>query len=85
MIGAIAAGITATTTLGVCHLLVAPVKAEILAGSVLGSALTGACAAFEGSESGGAGFGVLIGLFLGGMGAYFAKNEEAPWSGKTKK
>jgi hypothetical protein len=77
--GATSAAVTATGVLSVFHLLVCPVTASIAVGSIAGSAATGALSAFEGGE-GGAGFGSVVGLFIGGMGGWYAKTSTEPWS-----
>jgi hypothetical protein len=83
--GAIAATASSLSVIGVCHLIVCEVPLTIGVGSVAGAALTGALGVFEGEGSGGSGFGTAIGIFLGAVGAYFAKTSTEPWSSKKAK
>lgn len=78
--GALGATVSSMSVLGVCHLLVCEVPLAVAGGSVGGAALTGALGVFEGEGSGGSGFGTAIGIFLGGVGAWYAKTSTEPWS-----
>ena len=80
ILGALGATCSSMSVLGVCHLFVCQVPLTVAGGSVAGAALTGALGVFEGEGSGGAGFGTAIGIFLGGVGAWYAKSQDQPWS-----
>lgn len=80
ILGALGATATSTSVIAVCHLFVCQVPATVAFGSVAGAALTGALGVFEGEGSGGTGFGSAIGIFLGGVGAWYAKSSNEPWS-----
>ena len=78
--GAIGATMSSAVVIGTFHLIVVKVPLLIAAGTIGGSAISGVCAAFEGGEgSGGGAFGSIIGVFLGGLGAYYAKTSTEPW------
>lgn len=77
--GAIASTTSAAVVIGTFHLIVVKVPLYIAAGTIGGAAFSGIFAAFEGEGGGGAGFGSIIGVFLGGIGAYYAKTTTEPW------
>jgi hypothetical protein len=78
--GAIGATISSTVVIGTFHLIVAKVPLMVAAGTIVGSGLSGVLAAFEGGEGGNSGaFGSAIGIFLGCIGAYYAKTSTEPW------
>ncbi len=80
VLGALGATATSTSVIAVCHLFVCQVPPTVAFGSVAGAALTGALGVFEGEGSGGTGFGSAIGIFLGCVGAWYAKSSNEPWS-----
>lgn len=80
--GAIGATLSSSVIIGVFHLIVVKVPLAVAAGTIAGSGFTGIFAAFEGGKDGEgsvAAFGTLIGVFLGCLGAYYAKTSAEPW------
>ncbi|EPY28334.1 hypothetical protein STCU_05183 [Strigomonas culicis] len=80
VVGASAATLTCTSTLGVFHLIVTPVSASIAIATIGCAAASGAAVIIDGGkESSGSTFGAVVGAFIGAMGGFYAKSQSEPW------
>lgn len=78
--GSLAAALSSTTTLTLCHLFVVPLPLGIASSTFATATASGALCAFEGGEGDtGTNFGSVVGVFIGCIGAYYAKSSSEPW------
>ncbi len=80
--GSVSATLTSSTVIAAFHLVVVPVPFSVAGATVAAAAVTGAMSIFEGGvndDTHGTSFGSVAGIFLGGIGGYYAKSANEPW------
>ncbi|CCW61768.1 unnamed protein product [Phytomonas sp. EM1] len=79
LIGSCSSFLTSFSTLGLFHLLVVPLSSTIAMATLATATATGALCVIDGGSQDGTTFGAIVGIFIGGLGGFYAKSKNEPW------